>query len=61
MLQAAGASLSHLVSVQIYIVDVAYWPDRQSGLFNADEGVNPRIDELTFRNERTSRIIVTSR
>ncbi|MFL7961486.1 MULTISPECIES: RidA family protein [unclassified Pseudomonas] len=26
VLQAAGASLSHLVSVQIYIVDVAYWP-----------------------------------
>ncbi len=25
------------------------------------EGMNPRIDELTFRNERTSRIIVTSR
>ena len=26
VLQAAGASLNHLVSVQIYIVDVAYWP-----------------------------------
>ncbi|WP_434604366.1 RidA family protein [Pseudomonas sp. Z4-7] len=26
VLQAAGASLSHLVNVQIYIVDVADWP-----------------------------------
>ncbi|RON44265.1 hypothetical protein BK666_18065 [Pseudomonas frederiksbergensis] len=26
VLQAAGASLSHLVSVHIYIVDVADWP-----------------------------------
>lgn len=26
VLLAAGASFDHLVSVQIYIVDVAYWP-----------------------------------
>ena len=26
VLQAAGASLNHLVNVQIYIVDVADWP-----------------------------------
>lgn len=26
VLHAAGASLNHLVSVQIYIVDVVYWP-----------------------------------